>query len=173
MPRRCEWLTRLPEIRAELEQIAVPVVDRTVFEALFRVRRRRAIQLLHYFGGFQSGKTFLIDRAALLGELAKLEASGDVQREYRRKERLVAKLEQVREQARASRVAVRTTPEIYSTRLNSLPEGVRLGHGELTIRYSSSQELLERLFALAQALANDLDRLQTLDEEAEVGPADS
>ena len=42
----------------------VPVIDRAVFERIFGVRRRRAIQLMHYFGGFQSSQAYLIDRLA-------------------------------------------------------------------------------------------------------------
>jgi hypothetical protein len=61
MPIKKTWLLRLPEIRAELTAIEVPVVDRAVFERVFGVRRRRAIQLLHHFGGFQAGRTFLVD----------------------------------------------------------------------------------------------------------------
>jgi hypothetical protein len=60
MPTKKTWLLRLPEIREELSAMKVPVVDRAVFELLFGVRRRRAIQLLHYFDGYQSGRTFLV-----------------------------------------------------------------------------------------------------------------
>lgn len=162
MPRHCEWFLRLPEIRAELEQLTVPVVDRSIFETVFRVRRRRAIQLLHRFGGFQSGRTFLIDRKALLGELARLEGTEEARLERRRKLRLAAELEKLREHARASTVAVRVSPAVYGTRLDALPEGVRLAPGQLTVAFSNPQELLERLFALAQALANDLDLFRAL-----------
>jgi hypothetical protein len=160
MPRHCEWIVRLAEIRQELERLTAPVVDRSVFESVFRVRRRRAIQLLHRFGGYQCGRTFLIDRAALVRELAGLEGTEDVRLERRRKERLAAELERFREHARASRIAVRVPAEVYGARLDSLPEGVRLTPGRLTVAFSDPQELLARLFALAQALANDIDRLE-------------
>ena len=75
MPIKKTWLLRLPEIREELSAMKVPVVDRAIFERLFGVRRRRAIQLLHFFDGYQSGRTFLIDRLALIEQLAPLEAS--------------------------------------------------------------------------------------------------
>jgi hypothetical protein len=67
MPIKKTWLLRLPEIRAELTAMEVPVVDRAVFERVFGVRRRRAIQLLHHFGGFQAGRTFLVDRLTSSG----------------------------------------------------------------------------------------------------------
>lgn len=162
MPRHCEWIVRLAEIRQELERLTAPVVDRSVFESLFRVRRRRAIQLLHRFGGYQSGRTFLIERKALLSELARLEGTEEFRLERRRKESLAAELEKLREHAKASRVAVRVSAAVYSTRLDALPAGVRLVPGELTVVFSTPEELLERLFALAQALANDLDRFRSL-----------
>jgi len=89
MPTKKTWLLRLPEIRKELTAMQVPVVDRAVFERLFGVRRRRAIQLLHYFNGYQSGRTFLIDRVSLIEQLAPLEASADFALEQRRRQRLV------------------------------------------------------------------------------------
>ena len=47
MPMKKTWLLRLTEIREQLTAMEVPVVDRAIFERLFGVRRRRAIQLLH------------------------------------------------------------------------------------------------------------------------------
>jgi len=162
MPRKCDWFHRLPEIRSEFEKLSVPVVDRSMFEVVFSVGRRRAIQLMHLFGGFQSGRTFLIERASLLRQLDVLESSEDVGRERRRKERLSGELEQIRRHARASRISITVTPEVYSTRFGSLPEGVELSPGRLTITFGSPEELLERLFALAQALVNDLEQFYTV-----------
>lgn len=157
MPRQSEWLLRLPAIRSELEALSVPVVDRSIFEKVFGVRRRRAIQLMHRFGGFQSGKTFWIERSSLLRQLESLEASGEVSSDLRRRERLSSQLDQVRQYARAARVPIAAPPEVYATRLTSLPSGVRLDPGRLTVEFASPEQLLERLFALSQALVNDLD----------------
>ena len=66
MPAKPEWLLRLPEIRAELEHLDVAIVDRAGIERIFGVRRRRAIELMHQFGGYQTGRTFLLDRVRLL-----------------------------------------------------------------------------------------------------------
>src|ERR1041384_6334352 len=77
MPAKPEWLLRLPEIRTELEHLAVPVVDRAGIERIFGLRRRRAIELMHQFGGYQSGRTFLLDRVRLLEELQLLESRED------------------------------------------------------------------------------------------------
>jgi len=95
MPIKKTWLLRLPEIRAELTAMEVPVVDRAVFERVFGVRRRRAIQLLHHFGGFQAGRMFLIDRLALLRQLEPLEESAEFALEQQRRQRLIDFLERL------------------------------------------------------------------------------
>jgi hypothetical protein len=77
MPAKAEWLLRLPEIRAALERFDAPVVDRSVIEELFGLKRRRAIELLLQLGGYQAGRTFLVDRARLLDRLAAFEGEGD------------------------------------------------------------------------------------------------
>lgn len=156
MPRKSEWLLSLPSLCSQLKELSVPVVDRGMFEKLFGVRRRRAVQLMHRFGGFQSGKTFLIERSSLLRQLEALASSEDVGIEARRREKLSFELDQVRQFARAARVPIAVTPDVYETRVNSLPEGVLLEPGRLTIEFGSQEQLLERLFALSQALVNDL-----------------
>ena len=66
MPAKPAWLLHIPEIVTMLESFEVPVVDRASIERLFGLRRRRAIELLHHFGGYQAGRTFLIDRRSLI-----------------------------------------------------------------------------------------------------------
>ena len=58
MPAKALWLLHIPDIIAMLESFDVPVVDRAVIEHLFGLRRRRAIQLPHRFGGYQAGRTY-------------------------------------------------------------------------------------------------------------------
>src|SRR5689334_12786005 len=63
MPAKPAWLLHLSEIIEQLEAFDVPVVDRGIVERVFGLRRRRAIELLHRFGGYQAGRT-LPDRPA-------------------------------------------------------------------------------------------------------------
>jgi hypothetical protein len=88
MPAKAQWLLRVPEILEELRALDVPVVDRAVCERLFRLRRRRAIDLIHFFGGYQAGRTFLIDRPKLVAQLEQIRDSPDFKMEWRRKDRL-------------------------------------------------------------------------------------
>src|ERR1700689_4352257 len=84
MPAKAQWLLRVPEILEELRALDVPVVDRAVCEGLFRLRRRRAIDLLRCFGGYQAGRTFLIDRPKLVAQLEQIRDSADFKMEWRR-----------------------------------------------------------------------------------------
>src|ERR1035437_6647777 len=106
MPAKPEWLLRLPEIRAELEHLDVPVVDRAGIEHLFGLRRRRAIELMHQFGGYQAGRTFLLDRTRLLEALVGVESREDYSVEKRRRERLGDVVEASREHLIAMRVRI-------------------------------------------------------------------
>ena len=106
MPAKALWLLQIPEIVSLLETFDVPVVDRAIIEHLFGLRRRQAIELLHRFGGFQAGRTFLIDRRLLIEHLRRLAEGEEFQREHRRKERLDDTVDQLRRQHTAARVKI-------------------------------------------------------------------
>src|SRR5579863_5966412 len=96
MPRRIEWLEQLPAALEELKQFPAPVVDRAILERVLRVHRRVAIRLMHRFGGFQSGKTFLIDRLQLIEQLERVSRGEEVSFERDRRIRLVGQLAEAR-----------------------------------------------------------------------------
>ena len=162
MPTQSQWLLRVPEIAWEISQLQFPVVDRAVFEKVFGVRRRRAHQLMHQFGGYQIGRTFLIDRGSLLRELERIQSGEEFGREKMRKKRLSGELEAVRKLAAASKVTVRIKEDIFNATLPDLPDGVVLQPGMLTVSFRSPEDLLERLFVLAQVLSNEFDRLSSV-----------
>ncbi len=110
MPAQAEWLLRVPEIRAALERIEAPVVDRAGIEKPFGVRRRRAIAMMHTLGGYQAGRTFLVERSALLARLAALEGAEDYRIEKRRRERLHSFIQASRGHLRATRIAIPIEP---------------------------------------------------------------
>jgi hypothetical protein len=160
MPAKAQWLLRIPGILEELAALDVPVVDRAVCERLFRLRRRRAIDLMRCFGGYQAGRTFLIDRPKLAAQLEHIRDSQDFKMEWRRKERLADRLDALRRLQTGARVAIPVEPEVLSQRLPDLPAGIGLSPGELHIRFQTSEELLSKLFALAQAIANDYEAFE-------------
>ena len=162
MPAKPEWLLRLPEIRAELEHLEVPVVDRSGIERIFGLRRRRAIELMHQFGGYQAGRTFLLDRARLLEALQSLESKEDYSAEKRRRERLGEVVEASREHLISTRVRIPVRAAAARASLDRLAPGVLLLPGILSIEFRHPIELLEKLYGLAQAISHDFDKFEGL-----------
>ena len=160
MPAKALWLLQIPEIVSLLETFNVPVVDRAIIERLFGLRRRRAIELLHRFGGYQAGRTFLVDRHLLIEQLQRLADGEEFQQESRRKERLDDTVGQLRLQQTAARVKIPVQPDVFSRKLTDLPPGVALEAGHLHIAFSGTEDLLGKLFELSQAASNDFDRFR-------------
>lgn len=169
MPANPTWLLKLPAIAEELAALKVPVVDRACFERVFGVRRRRAVQLMHRFGGFQAGRTFLIDRQALLESLRRM-ADGDYEWELARRTRLVTELEKLRKLAPGRRVQVSVPATAADISLADLPSGIHLSPGELRIEFRGTEDLLRRMFELSQAILNDYRRFEELRGEGR-GPS--
>ncbi len=136
MPAKAQWLLRIPEILEELRALDVPVVDRDVCERLFRLRRRRAIDLLRSFGGYQAGRTFLIDRPKLVVQLEQIRDSADFKMEWQRKERLGERLDAMRRLQAGARVSIPVETEVMSQRWPDLPAGVALSPGSCTSGFS-------------------------------------
>jgi hypothetical protein len=157
MPIRKTWLLRLPDILEQLAGMEVPVIDRAVFEKLFGIRRRRAIQLLHYFGGYQAGRTFLVDRLALIGQLEPLRAGAEFVMEQRRRQRLSEALEKFRRYRAAARVAIPVEPGTQDRLLSGLPAGIELRQGTLRVEFGKAEDLLAKLFELSKVAANDFE----------------
>ena len=155
MPAKSRWLLQIPRIIEQLSVLDVPIVDRAICQALFGVGRRRAIDLVQRFGGYQSGNAGLVDRLALIEQLKAMAESDDVRRERRRKQALAAELNKLERFRTAASVQIPVTPDVWERCLPELPAGVSLQSGQLIVRFTGTEELLERLFALAQAAAND------------------
>jgi hypothetical protein len=164
MPIKKTWLLRLPEIRAELSAMEVPVVDRAVFERVFGVRRRRAIQLLHHFGGWQSGRTFLVDRLAVLRQLEPIEASAEFALEHQRRQRLTDFLERLRRSRAGARVVIQANAAADNPAGAGLPAGMQLDRGNLRVQFDGVEDLLRKLYELSQAAAKDFERFRAAAE---------
>ena len=150
MPMRKTWLHRLPQILGDLSNMGVLVLDRAVFEKIFGVRPRRAIQLMHFFGGYLAGRTFLVDRIALIGQLEVLQSGAEFIKEDRRKQRLSEALD-------AARIRIPVDPGLQDRRLCDLSEGIHLQPGSLRVEFCKAEDLLAKLFELSKAAANDFE----------------
>jgi hypothetical protein len=146
MPIRPYWLDRLPEIIAGVSVLSAPAVDRSSFERIFRLRRRRAIELMHQLGSYRSGKGYLLDRTMLLRVLDGIQHSPGFRW--------------------ASNRGYLTAPDTPNGGANGmalpktgfdgapgdLPEGVRIEPGLLIIAFANSKELSERLSKVSLSL---------------------
>ena len=167
MPAKALWLLHVPEIMAMLETFDVPVVDRAIIERLFGLRRRRAIELLHRFGGYQTDRTFLVDRRLLIEHLRRLADGEEFQREIQRKERLGHTVDQLRRHQAAARVRISVEPDVFGRKLAELSAGVALEAGHLHIEFSGTEDLLSKLYELSRAASNDFDQFRAAAEPIE------
>ena len=167
MPAKPRWLLHIPEIIDQLRALDVPIVDRAMCERLFGLRRRRTIELIQHFGGYRSANSLLVDRLALIEQLETIKASPEVAAERQRKERLEQRLVALSRYRRATQVRIPVTPAAERSRLPELPAGVALETGRLLVEFSRTEDLLQRLYAVAQAAANDFEAFeQTVDRHS-------
>jgi hypothetical protein len=137
------------------------VIDRAGLEKLFGVSPRTAVRLMNQFGGYQSGKTFLIGREDLIRALEALQTDEEFAYESRRRQRLVDNLESVRRDLRARQVKLPVAPEPASG--TSLPSGMRLSRpGVLEVEFEGAEDLLGRLYELVRIAEEDFEELQRL-----------
>jgi uncharacterized protein YcaQ len=155
MPAKPTWLLRLPKIVATLSAMDVPVIDRATCERLFGVHRRRAVELMQRFGGYQVGHTLLADRVRLIEQLQALDTDPDVLHERRRKQRLTAELDRLRDFSDGAAVVIEVSRSSGPSANAALPSGVCISAGKLVIEFVHVEELFSRLYGLAQVAAAD------------------
>jgi hypothetical protein len=155
MPAPSQWLLELPGIIRTLEVLETPVIDRSLVEKLFGLKRRQAIDLCHRFGGFQAGRTFLVDRLHLIGELERIHRDPDFEVETHRRERLSVTVNEARRLRAGAEVRLPVARDALDCRMRDLPDGIRLEAGCLTVCFNRPEELLAKLFELAKAAHND------------------
>ena len=112
---------------------------------------------MHYFGGYKAGRTLLLDRLQLMGQLEPLHAGAEFAVEGRRKQRLTEALEKVRRQRAGAHVVLPMEAGRLDGRIIDLPDGIRLEPGSLHVEFRKAEELLAKLFLLSKAAANDFD----------------
>ena len=101
-----------------LVEVSLPVLDRAVMQSVFGLRRRQAIELMHRFGGYQAGRTFLVERTRLIAELEKVVAGEEYQREVARLEKLASTVAKFQHAQRAREVRIPVSPQVFGTRLS-------------------------------------------------------
>src|ERR1035438_3046342 len=138
MPAKPQWLLKIPAIFDQLRSLEIPVLDRSVCERIFGVRRRRAVQLMHRLGGYQSGNTVLLDRINLSRQLEAQGLSSDFGNEQHRKTRLAQKLDSLHQYRTALCVRIPVVPVATGI----LPDGIAFSVGRMTVEFAGVEELL-------------------------------
>ena len=76
MPSQPAWFHRLDEILSALRSMTSTHIDRAAVEKLFRVRRRRARQIMAGLEGLRVGNAAAGSREALIARLEQTASSG-------------------------------------------------------------------------------------------------
>ena len=169
MPARPRWHAKLDAIRQSLTDIDVPVIDRPTIERLFGVGRRQANNLMRIHHGYQLGTSKVVARDKLLAGLEKMGAHrGVATAETTRKSRLIEALEAIQRRPRPRRIPP-PPPRQGST---SLPPGFTVtAPGELTLQFSTPEELLGRIQSLLEAAVKDFASFELSLEPPSLGVA--
>ena len=169
MPIKPSWIKRIPAIRAAVEGLDAPFVDRRGVEELFRLRSRQAIKLLRLLAGYQVGNSLVVSREGLLRFLVATEHGDAYRAEALRRVRVTEALEEARLEAGARKIRFKVASKLGQT-LADLPTSIRLAPGELHVAFKDSQDLLQQLFALSRAMGRDFAGFEKV--IAEVSPDD-
>jgi hypothetical protein len=153
MARKSEWLVRIPEALDLLTAFPAPVIDRAGLERVLGIQRRVAIRLMHQFGGYQAGRTFLIDRSTLISGLREVYTSGAFHYERRRWLRVSRELEEARKTYKARQIPIPAPDDHFQSR-------IVLERGRLEIRFETAIELLQSLVELAKAVSDDFEAIR-------------
>ena len=162
MPAKPRWYRKLPHIIRELRNHPLPYVDRATVEFLLGVSRRRAQQILApCVLERRTGVNGLADRDALITRLERLAEDDEGAYEIQRRRKVANLIEGLRQQWMAQpQLLVEAPTAIVNQEFETLPGGVRLEPGRITVEFSKPQQGLEKLLALAMAISNDFDAFE-------------
>jgi hypothetical protein len=161
MPTQPTWLNHLDAIRATLRASPRPFVDRAAVQALLGVGRRRAQQILAPCVTERVGTNGLAEREAFLRHLEQAAAGEEARGEVERRQRLARTFAQLRqERLTQPQLPVEAPVSIVNQEWASLPAGVHLEPGRITVEFQEPQEGIEKLLALAMAIGNDFEEFE-------------
>lgn len=161
MPAQPRWILDLDRICNDIAALPRTLVERNDIERILGVGRRRAQQILEGCSTDQVGASSLTTPDALISHLRGLASGKAVHYEGRRRHKVAQVLAQLQsEWTGQPRVLIEAPTRIVNQQMASLPDGVELAPGQLTVRFTSAPEGLEKLLALAMAIGNDLDAFE-------------
>jgi len=156
LPAQPAWFQRLDEILGELRALEISHLDRLAVQKLFRVRERRARQIMAGLPALQVGNAIAVERQALIQRLENTTAGDRFQWEITRRARLVEDLDRTRRELSGRRVRIpAAATKVGARSVCDLADGIDLRPGELRIQFYGAEDLAAKLFQLSQAMAND------------------
>ena len=126
MPAQPVCFHRLDEILSALRSMTSPHLDRAAVEKLFRVRQRRARQIMAGLEGLRVGNAAAVSREAFIARLERTAAAGVFQWEGNRRTRVVEALDLARRQLAARRGRIPAAADVRERLLEDLSAGIRL-----------------------------------------------
>jgi hypothetical protein len=137
----------------------IPFFRRRDIEALFGLKKRQAVNLMHRIGAVRVSQELAVDQRDLVCWLEEMVADPGVTFERRRHDTVIGRIIELK-----AETAGRAVKIVLPTRTPSLdlPDGVAIEPGRLTISFQNEQQLLERLFLLARLFASQPELLDSL-----------
>jgi hypothetical protein len=161
MPDKPFWCGRLEEIAKEIGSLPDSWVDCSTLEQALGIGRRRAQQILAPCVTRQIGRNGLARREAVLEHLRRLSVGEQQHYERRRQRRFAEYLEGLRQaRLKQPQVLVEAPVSVMGQKLDGLPAGVVVAPGQITVRFETATEALEKLLTLAMAIGNERERFE-------------
>ena len=158
MPLHSAWISRIESILESLRAIDSPWLDRRAMENLFRVKPRRAQQIMRELATVELiGKNTVVRREELIGRLEGLARGEQVVAWRRQRQRAADEIVQAQAEAATRQMPVPEAPGRLRRRVDALPATVHLSPGRLEVRFANIPDLWRQLGELAGAAAADPD----------------
>ena len=162
VPDQPLWLPHIPALLEALRAETAPaLLARSDFEQLFGVRRRRAILLLHRCAASRRGRELVATREAVVAFLEGCRDDDAAERTAARDRQVGQALAEARRARTLPTIPLPPPDRLSAITFAGLPSGIELTSTQLSVTFSSAQDLVEKLFTVAQALANDYETLET------------
>jgi hypothetical protein len=161
MPENPSYIHKLARILAEARSPKpIPFFRRRDIEALFGLKKRQAVNLMHRIGAIRVSRELAVEQRDLIRWLEQMLSDPSVAAEWRRHERVIDRIIDLKAETAARAVKIVLPDRAPSV---GFPEGVSLQPGLLAVSFDYEQQLLERLFLLARALAAEPQLLTNLE----------
>ena len=159
MPATPSYFHRLADAIAIFRGVGIEWIDRRTVEEVLGVSKTVAWRIMRRCGaGDGPGNTLVCRRDDLVNALTRLQATGEFEREERRRDRLSEYLARMAEIGAARKTTVATAQnalDLVNARFGRLPAGILLTNRRLTVDFGTAEEFLQRMGAVIFALQND------------------